>query len=183
MTAPTHALVLGATCLALAAASPASADDWKSHPASRALIAQMEARQADAFAVQDPQNPERFIAALRLPGQLLVVSASHPSGDLLAARLQEGDFRNVYMDLQATPQQESKFFVQDLDADGITLAGRGQAFDIVYAGRESLSCDGEWKSAKLKKDEYRERVEQFDTRYARMLTVLAGAIEAPGQSR
>ena len=160
-----------------------SADDWKSQAASRTLLAQMEARQADAIAVRDPQDPNRFIAALRLPGQLLVVSAAHPSADLVASRLERGEYRDVYMDLQATPDQDSKFFVQDLTADGIALEGRGQAFDIVYDGRDSLSCNGEWKAAKMKENEYRQRVVEADERYARMLSVLAGQAGPPESSR
>jgi hypothetical protein len=174
----------GAVCLGLLlAAQTASADDWKSKAATRTLIEQMQSRQADAVAVRDPENPARFIAALHVPGQLLVVSASHPSADLVASRLERGEFRNVYMDLQATPQQDSKFFVQDLNADGLELEGRGQAYDIIYDGRDSLACDGEWKSAKMKEDEYRQRIAAADVRYARMLTLLAGHLTAPEPSR
>jgi hypothetical protein len=167
----------------LLAARVSAAEDWKSRAASRALLEQMDSRQAEAIAARDPETADRFIAALRLPGQLLVVSAAHPSSDLVASRLERGEFRNVYMDLQATPRQDTKFFVQDLNADGIDLEGRGQAFDIVYEGRDSLSCDGRWKSAKMKEDEYRQRVAAADARYARLLTVLAAHFDGPEPSR
>jgi len=159
------------------------AEDWKSPAASRALLEQMEGRKADAIAARDPEKPERFVAALRLPGQLLVVSATHPSTDLVAARLERGEYRQIYMDLQGTPQQDSKFFVQDLNADGLDLTGRGLAFDIIYEGRDSLTCDGRWKSAKLKEDEYLQRIGAADARYARLLSVLTGhlAEEDPGR--
>jgi hypothetical protein len=177
-------MATGSMCLAMVlAAQAATAEDWKSRAASRALLEQMDGREAEAIAARDPETPDRFIAALRLPGQLLVVSAAHPSADLVASRLERGEYRNVYMDLQATPHQDTKFFVQDLNADGIDLEGRGQAFDIVYEGRDSLSCDGRWKATKMKEDEYRQRVAAADARYARLLTVLAGHLDGPEPSR
>ena len=54
--------------LATVAVAPVAAQDWKSAEATRALLRQMESSQADAVAVRDPEHPERFIAALRLPG-------------------------------------------------------------------------------------------------------------------
>ena len=64
--------MIGMVALAAALAAPAQAEDWASQQASQQLLAQMESHQADAVAVRDPERPERFIAALRLPGQLLV---------------------------------------------------------------------------------------------------------------
>lgn len=177
MTTRVPALGAGFVAGLLLTLVPASArgDDMKSPAATKALLARMDAAHADALAIRDPERPERFIAALRVPGQLLVVSATHPSVDLVAARLGRGEFRNIYMDLQGTPAQDSKFFVQDLDADGIDLDGRGSAHDIIHDGADSLACDGRWKDAKLKEDEYRQRIAEADARYARMLTLLAAA--------
>lgn len=172
------------TCLAVwLAPAMVLGEDWKSRAASRVLLQEMEARQADAIAVRDPEKPERFVAALRMANQLLVVSATHPSIDLVAARLHRGEYRQIYMDLQGTPRQDSKFFVQDLNADGLELGGRGLAFDIIYDGRDSLTCDGRWKNTKMKEDEYLQRVAEADARYARLLTVLAGhfAVAEPGR--
>ena len=184
MTSRMRLLVTGSLCFGmLAAPAWARADDWKSRAATQALLQQMESRNADAIAARDPEDPTRFIAALRLPGQLLVVSAVHPSADLVAGRLDRGEYRDVYMDLQATPQQDTKFFVQDLDADGIALEGRGQAFDIIHEGGTALSCDGKWKSTTMKEDEYRQRITTADERYARLLTVLAGHFAEPEPSR
>ena len=156
---------------------PARAEDWQSRQASQLLLEQMESHDADAVAVRDPARPERFVAALRLPGQLLVVSATHPSTDLVADRVASGQYRDVYMDLQGTPARDSKFFVHDMAADGLSLKGIGAAYDAVYDGDEMLTCDGRWKDAKLDKDQYRERVAQADVRYARMLGLLRGALD------
>lgn len=162
---------------------PASAEDWKSADPSRALLQRMESSQLDAVAVRDPEKPERFIAALRLPGQLLVVSATHPSVDLVAQRLEHGAYRDVYLDLQGTPSQDSKFFVHDMEADGLSLGGRGDAYDMVYDAGQILACNGRWKEAKLDKDTYHERVVAADARYARMLSLLATTVDAAGSSR
>lgn len=149
------------------------ADDWKSVDAIRGLVARIDAQGGEALAVRDPEQPDRFIAALKLPGQLLVVSAVHPAADLLQDRLDRGEYRQIYMDLQATPAQDTKFFVHDLGSDGLGLRGRGEAFDMVYDGAATLACNGKWKDAKLKEDEYRSRVADADVRYARMLTLLS----------
>jgi hypothetical protein len=170
-----HVAGIAVLFVALAAA-PLWADDWQSTEATRSLLEQMESSRVDAVAVRDPERPERFIAALRLPGQLLVVSAAHPSVDLVAKRVERGDFRDVYMDLQGTPARDSKFFVHDMAADGLSLDGRGDAYDIVYDGPQTLTCDGRWKDAKMKEAEYRDRLWKADARYTRMLGLLVRAL-------
>lgn len=164
-------------------ASPAWAEDWQSQQATRILVEQMETLRSDAIAVRDPDRPERFIAALRLPGQLLVVSAAHPSVDLVAQRLAQRQYRDVYLDLQGTPSRDSKFFVHDMAADGLSFAGQGAAYDIVQDGTTTLTCDGRWKEAKLAEDEYRERLSKADARYARMLGLLTGAMRLTESAR
>jgi hypothetical protein len=163
--------------------TPTWADDWQSTAPARSLAEQMASMRTDAVAVRDPERPERFIAALSLPGQLLVVSATHPSVDLVAQRLDRREFRDVYIDLQGTPARDSKFFVHDMSADGLSLDGHGEAFDVVHDGDAALTCDGRWKAAKLKEGDYRERISKADARYARMLHLLAGALSTATTSR
>jgi hypothetical protein len=175
---------LGIGCLlTFVLSAPATADDWQSAPATRALLQQMDGAGTDAVAVRDPERPERFIAALRIPGQLLVVSATHPSVELVAQRLARGDHRDVYMDLQGTPARASKFFVHDMAADGLSLEARGEAYDVVYDGTTMLTCDGRWKDAKMKEADYRDRVARADVRYARMLGLLTAAVSPAMTSR
>jgi len=171
-----RSIVLTALIVAVLA-SPALAEDWQSQQATHRLLEQMEIQKSDAIAVRDPERPDRFMAALRLPGQLLVVSATHPSADLVAQRLQQGQFREVYLDLQGTPARESKFFVHDMAADGLNLEGRGAAYDVIQEGALTLTCDGRWKEAKFKEDDYRQRLAEADVRYARILGLLVGALE------
>ncbi|HTV02144.1 MAG TPA: hypothetical protein VMF13_16460 [Luteitalea sp.] len=177
-----HVVVL-MTLLGACAAAPASAQDWQSRPASRLLLEQMDLQKSEAIAVRDPERPDRFMAALRLPGQLLVVSATHPSTDLVAQRLQQGQYREVYLDLQGTPARDSQFVVHDMAADGLSLEGRGAAYDVVRDGALTLTCDGRWKDAKLKEDVYRDRLSQADARYARILGLLASAMAPVATAR
>jgi hypothetical protein len=183
MTRMTRWIVGLVALVSATAVSPAWAEDWQSRQASQLLLEQMDAHAADAVAVRDPDRPERFIAALRLPGQLLVVSATHPSTDLVADRVASGEYRDVYLDLQGTPARDSKFFVHDMAADGISLKGIGAAYDVVHDGSDLLTCDGRWKDAKLKEDQYRARVTKADLRYARMLGLLRGALDGAQASR
>jgi hypothetical protein len=176
-------LLLPTLALLAATVVPAAAEDFTSAGAVQALLRQMETSQADAVAVRDPDQPERFVAALRLPGQLLVVSATHPSVDLVAQRLESGDYRGVYMDLQGTPAQASKFFVHDMEADGLSLSGRGEAYDMIYDAGDTVACNGRWKDTTLDKDAYHERVAEADARYTRLLGLLARAPQAAVSSR
>ena len=62
----------------------------------------------------------------------------------------------------------------------ISGGSRGIGLAIATAFRDagaSLACNGRWKDAKLDKDVYHDRIEKADARYARMLTLLATAVE------
>jgi hypothetical protein len=161
-----------AAAIAVVSTAAAASAQWESPAEARALVSELQSRRADAIAAEDPADTSRFVAALLLPGQLLVVNGSHPAPDAVRGRLRAGDFRGVYMDLQASRDSARRFFVHDLNADGITIAERGQPFDNVYAGADALSCDGDWKAKKLGEDEYLRRVADADARYAEMLRIL-----------
>lgn len=156
----------------------AHADDSQSAAAAQALSERLQSRQMQAVGMQHPEQPGRFVAALHMPGQLLVVSATHPSTQLLEQRVERREYRDLYVDLQATPAHDSKFFVHDLEADGLVVDQ--QSHDVVYAGGDALPCDGDWKAAKLTKDEYRQRLSQADARYARILALLSTQVATQG---
>jgi hypothetical protein len=59
-----------------AGASPAGAQERQSPALVGNLASLMAARQLDAVAAQDPESPDRFVAALLMPDvQLLIVSS------------------------------------------------------------------------------------------------------------
>src|SRR5690242_17967416 len=78
-----------------------SAGDLHSGLIARELSGILTERQLDAIAAKDPDDPDRFVAALFFPGsQLLVVAAKYPSPPLLDQQLQAKAYREVYSALQ-----------------------------------------------------------------------------------
>lgn len=146
------------------------------------LTVLMTAAGLDAVAVEDPDESERFIAALAMPGQLLVVTARCTTAtEALRARLAARAYRDVYADLHACAEAPSKFFVHDMGADGLHANLDGERTpDIVYemAVRQIL-LDGNWRAHELKREAYAALCEKLDSRYSRMLTLLAAPLQAP----
>jgi len=176
------------TCLSLSPATPARAASTSSPPLAHAFVALLENRGIEAFAAPDPNEPGRFVAALSVPhGDLLVVSARQPSADAVAQRIAAGQFRDVYLDLQATPTPDGKLFVQDSNADGLSSVPQNDAIDIVYEdGTKTMVFNGDSKAQRLSRDEYDARFDEADRRYAQVLTVLTNALqsaESRGASR
>jgi hypothetical protein len=57
--------------------------------------------QSDAIAAADPEEPNRFVAALSYPkSQLLVVDALYPAPALLRQEIVDAKYRDVYLALQ-----------------------------------------------------------------------------------
>jgi hypothetical protein len=165
--------------LAMLSASVVGQAEESRQTAAR-LIQLLQSRGLDAVAARDPAAPDRFIAALHVPGdQLLVVAGHHPTPALLDHRLQQRAFRELYLDLQATPTPAGKLFVMDAKGDGLQVSReRGEAFDIVYEnGTKSTAFDGDWKGQKLTESEYRRQFAALDQRYAHMLAALVAALE------
>jgi hypothetical protein len=131
------------------------------------------------FAAPDPDEPGRFVAASYIPGgQLLVLSARHPSVDAIVQRIANGRYRDVYLDLQATPTRTGKFFVQDARANGLLHRTEG-AVDIVYEnGAGTIAFNGDPEAQGLTAAEYDARFDRADQRYAHMLRVLIDSFQA-----
>jgi hypothetical protein len=154
----------------LAAADPAPT--LRSTALARELAKTLSARQLEAIAAQDPDDPERFVAALAAPGQLLVVSKRHVSPAAIQARLTQRQYRDVYLDLQASPATDGSWFLQDMQADGL-CAGREQTADILYAGDGTAAVfDGDAKGHGSSPKEYEEQLTAADQRYTHILEIL-----------
>jgi hypothetical protein len=165
----TMRFLLSLTALAVFTTA-ALAQTSQSTSAARNLVQRLEARHIDTIAVADPQTPGRFIAALYVaPSQLLVVGARHPNTDALAAAIREKRYRDVYLDLQGTPTVDDKLFVHDIGADGLAQSGQS-VIDNAYQGgvRTELAKAGKASG----------RLAVIDAEYARMLGVLAGALDS-----
>jgi hypothetical protein len=165
--------------LALTGAAVLRAQPFASADAARDLVRVLDQFRLDAIASVDPSEPGAFVAALYIPGsQLLVVRARHPSVEGVRQHLASHQYREVYLDLQGTPTQDGKFFVQDARADGIlsALPGSGDV-DVLYEdGRRQTLFNGDLIAQHLTAAEYDAKLAAADSRYARMLTLLTSAV-------
>src|SRR5688572_5200543 len=136
-----------ALVLLVATLVPAAPVDRASHSATiaTALAKALSEQRLDAIAAQDPDEPDRFIAALFFAdSQLLVVSARHASPSLLKARLAHKQYRDVYLELSGSSMAGTSILFQDMNADGL-CARLGQATDVVYEGSHKAKVfDGDW---------------------------------------
>ena len=155
-----------------------AAQDGASATATQSLIRALNQAGSESIASMDPTEPGAFVAALHIKGgQLLVVRARHPSVDALSARLAARQFRDVYMDLQATPTPQGKVFVMDSGADGLPSDSEQPAkVDVVYEdGTRQIMFNGA-RAQKLSADAYRQQLQDADAKYTRLLNVLIAAL-------
>jgi hypothetical protein len=166
--------------IVIAVTSPA-AGEFASAKRAADFVHALQIAGMDAFAASDPAEEGRFVAALFVPGQLLVVSAKHPSAAAVRQRIAAGMYRDVYLDLQGTPTTEGKFFVQDSQADGLLNATRGGGgVDVVYFdGARTLLFNGNPRAQHLSDEQYDAAFDDADSRYAQMLEVLDMAFKSP----
>jgi hypothetical protein len=147
------------------------AQDSLSASAARDLSELLTARKLDAVATRDPEESDRFIAALFFPkSQLLVITARYTVPSLLKEKLARGQYRDVYGDLHGGSVQESKVFFQDLGADGLHAEG-DHAVDVLYErGIAQTMFDGR-KHGQAEKA-YVEKFRTADAQYSRLLSLL-----------
>lgn len=130
----------------------------------------------DSIAVEDPSRAGHLVAVLHIPKvQLLVIAGQCGSIDSLRARLTAKAYRDVYTDLQACADADSRLFIQDLGADGLLpeRTGDGAPFDIVYEHMtRQTRFDGNFKAQDISEAEYRERFAAIDAEYARLAALL-----------
>jgi hypothetical protein len=168
--------LLVACALSLAAATTVASAS-ASRPLARELAAAMLQQKLEAIAAVDPADPTRFAAALVFPEQLLVVAARHPSATALVDQLARKAYRDVYAALHGAAVPETKFFVQDMGADG--LDNTGESVDVVYVKVvEQLIFDGHPEKHKMSKAAYAEKFQQADDQYSHLLKLLLDAAKA-----
>jgi hypothetical protein len=165
-------------CVWAVFASSAAAQTTVSSAAARDVAALMTERQLEAFAVQDPEASNRFVASLLIPGvQLLVVSAEYPLPDELKTQLAQKNYRDVYVALHQPVSAPTRFFLIDLACDG--LDPKGDAADILYEkGSTQTLFNGDWKTQGLTEAVYKTRLADTDRHYSRVLGQLRDALKA-----
>jgi hypothetical protein len=155
-----------------------AAQDGGSVGATKSLLSALNDAHLEAIATVDPTTPGAFVAALHIKdGQLLVVRASHPSVEAISARLAARQFRDVYIDLQATPTPQGKLFVMDSGSDGLpTGSEQPSQADVIYEdGTRQVMFNGA-RAQKLSAETYRQQLHDADVRYTRLLNVLNAAL-------
>ena len=158
------AVVAAVTVLILGAASRAQGPE--SAQLAGQLAAALEGAQLDSIAARDPEGPQgddRFVAALRFPGQLMVVSARMDPSIYVEEKLAAGSYRDVYMDLNMASIAATKVLVTDVGADGLQAGAPGDSANV--AGSVVRFTD----------DATAEHTEA-DASYARMLRALLEAV-------
>lgn len=155
----------------LVTASPVSAQTSASMAPAEELAALMTAGKMDAIAAQHPSEPDRFVAALYFPGTLLVVSARYSAPSLLVTRLENGEYRDTYVELNGAALPDSKIFVQDVGANGL-MSSSGNA-DSYETGGTNVVFNREWRDQSLPSEEdYDGKYQAADAAYAEMLNAL-----------
>jgi hypothetical protein len=161
--------------LAVASAGDVAAEESPTAPLARKLTAFMNERGLDSVAAHLGPGDQRFVAALYLPNQMLIViSADYSAPTLLKEKILLERFREAYLDLSGATIPASRLVIQDLGADGLRArADAGQSVDVYTRGDESpFVLDGDWKRRKLREDDYRAMVTEATSQYERMLKAL-----------
>jgi len=140
--------------------------------ASALLAAQlaelMSSGELGALAGKDTVDDDRYIAALALPGQLLVVSARYEVPFYLEEKLENEQFREVYLDLNSASMAGTKILITDVGANG--LLADDEHVDMFDGGSGVLRLDG--GGEQMSRDEYLSAVADADQQYARLLRAL-----------
>jgi hypothetical protein len=143
----------------------ATAQESKSALLAEELSQQMIGGQLDAVAAKDTVDDDRYVAALAFPGQLLVVSARYEVPVYLEEKLGNGEFREVYIDLNTASIGGTKVLITDIGANG--LLANDASGDTYDAGAGILRFDGSASGSSIA---------EADEQYARMLRVLIESV-------
>lgn len=175
-----RAVVLAAAGTLCAGATLDAADQTgRTQDLAKRLTSLLDARKLDSVAARDPNIPDQFVAALYFPGsQLLVVKARYAAPALLNEKILLGNYRDVYIDLNAASDPATKILVEDLMADGLKPRREDdQPFDSFSKGHgDRFAFDGEWRKRRIDEAEYFKTFSGVEEQYADMLEALIGQL-------
>jgi hypothetical protein len=157
-----------------------AAQESRSAALAKELTSLLQQKKLDSIAARMPDGADRFVAALFFPGQLLVVSARYAAPPVLNERIARGEYRDVYIDLNAASIVDSRILFTDLGADGLKpIRADNQPFDTHDANGRGISFDGNWREDKMSEQEYMKAFAQADENYTAALQILVGALKKP----
>ena len=154
-------------------AAPAAAQAPKSPAVAKDLAAALDAKKMDSVAAKIPGQADRYAAVLYFPGvQLLVIVGKYPQPTLMDPRLGQKQYRDIYTELSGTVAKESKIFVLDMGAPGLTQKKMDGYFDTWTQADKQVVFDGNWDAQKISEADYNKTFADADTEYAKILEAL-----------
>ena len=163
-----RAAVVGVLAALVLSLGSAAAQDAESAPLAAQLAELMSSGELEAMAGKDTVDEDRYVAALAFPGQLLVVSARYEVPIYIEEKIANGQYRDVYLDLNSASIAGTKIFVTDIGANGLLVDDAG--VDTFDSGSSVLRLDG--GEGRMSREEYRSAVGDADQQYARLLRAL-----------
>jgi hypothetical protein len=169
-------IVCAVTWIGQPFATFAQEQEMKSPALAKELASLMTDAKLEAIALQHPEAPDQFVAAMLFPEvQLLMVTARHPSPDYLKWQIEQKQYKEVYGLLQQSGLKESRLFFQDLAADGLPAPGR-DSVDVMYERGVQTLFDGDGKNGGSK-EAYRQMLRDADEQYSRLLQLAINALQ------
>jgi hypothetical protein len=149
------------------------------------LVALLQSKKLEAYAVRDTTDASRFVAVLLVPGvQLMLVSAGYGRPTDVEYRIYMKDFMNAYMDLNSSVLSKDKVFFEDRLCDGLVVKPTDGIDDAVTIGADKRVFDGEFADPKKKKDakkisqaDYFKAYTEADAQYTKLLTMLLNELK------
>jgi hypothetical protein len=178
---PAHLLLAASAAAALLVVPVGARQSATSATPAKELAGVLEKAQLDAIAAPMPNETDVFVAAMHIPGQLLVVSAKYAAPSLLREKIDKKQYRDVYVDLNSASVPNTRTFIEDLNADGLVYEPEENlGFDTYDNAGKSIGFDGDWRKRKMSEDEYRKAFTEADQAYAQMLAALLAQARASG---
>lgn len=175
-----HRIVIATAAAAALLTVPVYAQEAQSAAGARELAQLMEKGQMDSVAAALPDSQDTFVAAMFIPGELMIVSAKYSAPALLREKIMKKEYRDVYVDLNSAATPKTRVFVEDLNADGlVSRPDDNVGFDTFENSDGRMAFDGDWKKQKLSEDDYRKKFGEADEQYARMLRALLSQVKGP----
>jgi len=150
------------------------AQEPRSAVLAKQLTDLLDKTKADSIAAKEPGEKDHYVAALYFAGsQLLVIEARYSVPVLLDEKLAKKDYREIYMDLNSASAPESRVFIVDLGANGLSpKRDENQPYDTYETAARRVQFDSDWKKQNLTEEEYMKLFAEADAAYAKMLTSL-----------
>jgi len=144
------------------------------------LVALLQSKKLEAFAVKDAAEAGRFVAVYLVPNvQLMLISAGYERPTDVEYRIYQKDFTNAYAELNSSVLAKDKVFFQDALCDGLLPKATNGAEDIVTIGTAKRVFNGDYNDPKKKPDpkkisleDYVKAYSEADAKYTSLVTML-----------